>query len=228
MGSSHFDSVWLRPATTPRRPAPLDRARIIETAVELMDSDGLAGLSMRKLATRLGTAPMTLYGHVATKDDVLEFALDGVFAEALGAHESSDGTWRERLCAIADATFEALLRHPWAPTLLGSKPPIGPAAVAHFTSILDALSEAGLRDDALPPALSAFYYYILGAAVAEAAWLQAGRPLEDVTAADLVKLQTQAGGDISPAIGFIAGEAGGGSRRRFDAGLTLILDGLDS
>jgi AcrR family transcriptional regulator len=205
----------------------LDRARIVEAAVELMDSDGLAGLSMRKLATRVGTAPMTLYGHVATKDDVLEFALDGVFAEALAAGESGDGAWRERLRTIAHSTFDAFLRHPWAPTLLGSKPPIGPAAVAHFSSILGALSEAGLGDDARAPALSAFYYYILGAAVAESAWTHGGRPLEGATGADLEDLQSLRNRDISSALSVIDGEADGDPRRRFDAGLTLILDGLN-
>jgi hypothetical protein len=100
--------------------------------------------------------------------------------------------------------------------------------VAHISGILDALSEAGLSDDTLAPALSAFYYYVLGAAVAEAAWVHAGRPLEGATAADLVDLQSLGDRDISPALSFIDGEAGGDPRQRFDAGLALILDGLDS
>jgi len=203
----------------------VNRAQIVSAAVELMDSQGIAELSMRKLAAGIGIPPMTLYGHVATKDDVLEYALDGVFAEALATKRTADG-WRDSLDAIAHSTFDAFLRHPWAPSLLGSKPPLGPAAVAHFTSILDVLSGSGFRDDALAPALSAFYYYILGAATAESAWVRAGRPFEDITAADLTNLETLENMDPSSALQFFAHQSTGDSRQRFEAGLARILDSM--
>jgi AcrR family transcriptional regulator len=197
----------------------------VSAAVELMDSEGIAELSMRKLAARIGIAPMTLYGHVATKDDVLEYALDGVFAEALAKKRTADG-WRDSLDAIAHSTFDAFLGHPWAPALLGSKPPLGPAAVAHFTSILDVLSGAGFREDSLAPALSAFYYYILGAATAESAWVRAGRPFEDISTAELTKLQTLENVDTSSAVQFFARQSTGDPQHRFEAGLARILDSM--
>jgi AcrR family transcriptional regulator len=218
-------SVWLRPTKKSRGQAAVTRAQIVSVAVELMDSEGLAELSMRKLAARIGIAPMTLYGHVATKDDVLEYALDGVFAEALANKRTAVG-WRDSLDAIGRSTFDAFLAHPWAPSLLGSKPPLGPAAVAHFTSILDVLSGAGFRDDDLMPALSAFYYYILGAATAESAWILAGRPFEDITAADLASLQTLENLDSSSAVRFFADQSTGDPQHRFEGGLARILDSM--
>lgn len=215
--------MWLRPAKKTRNQS-LDRDRIVAAAVALMDSGGISGLSMRKLATHLGTAPMTLYGYVATKDDVLEYALDGVFAEATVNHRARN--WRDTLKALSHSMFEAFLRHPWAPALLGSKPPIGPAAVEHFATMLNVLSEAGFRADALAAAVTAVYYYVLGAATAEAAWVRAGRPFTDLTASDVAELQSPHGLDTGPAVQFFAAQSGNDARQRFDAGLTAILDNL--
>ncbi|MGV9801338.1 TetR/AcrR family transcriptional regulator [Mycobacterium sp. NPDC003449] len=223
MGSASTESVWLRPAKKSRNQS-LDRDQIVAAAVALMDSDGIAGLSMRKLATHLGTAPMTLYGYVATKDDVLEYALDGVFAEA--TVNTRARSWRNKLKALSHSMFEAFLRHPWAPALLGSKPPIGPAAVDHFSSILDVLSAAGFRGDALASAVSAVYYYVLGAATAEAAWLRAGQPLASLTPIDVADLKSARGRDTGPAVQFFAARPGGDPRQRFEAGLALILGNL--
>lgn len=215
-------SVWLRPTKKARNQISLDRDQIVAAAVALMDSDGIAGLSMRKLAARIGVAPMTLYGHVATKDDVLEYALDGVFAEALD-QKRAPRTWRGKLKTIAQSTFDAFLRHPWAPSLLGSKPPLGPAAAAHMSSIVTVLTDAGFDDDALAPAISAYYYYILGAATAESAWVQAGRPFEHITTAELTSLQSVENPD---ALQFVMDQAGGDPQQRFEAGLARILDSL--
>ncbi|WKG04300.1 TetR/AcrR family transcriptional regulator [Mycolicibacterium sp. HK-90] len=221
MSTASTESVWLRPVKKSRNQS-LDRDQIIAAAVALMDSDGLAGLSMRKLATNLGTAPMTLYTYVATKDDVLEYALDGVFAE-VAVNRATD--WRDALKALSHGMFEAFLRHPWAPTLMGRKPPIGPAATDHFSSVLDVLSGAGFRGDALASAVSAVYYYVLGAATAEAAWLQAGQPFADLTAVEVADLESLHGRDAGPAVQFFAARAGD-CRQRFDGGLAVILENL--
>ncbi|OKH77452.1 hypothetical protein EB73_42355 [Mycobacterium sp. SWH-M3] len=223
MGTASSESVWLRPAKKSRNQS-LDRDQIVAAAVALMDSDGIAGLSMRKLATRLDTAPMTLYGYVATKDDVLEYALDGVFAEA--AVHAGGRSWRDNLKALSHSMFEALLRHPWAPALLGSKPPIGPGAVDHFSSIVDVLSGAGFRGDSLAAAISAVYYYVLGAATAEAAWLQAGQPFADLSASKVAELESLHGRDTGTAAQFFAAHSGGDARQRFGAGLAVVIGNL--
>lgn len=222
MATASTESVWLRPVKKSRNQS-LNRDQIVAAAVSLMDSDGLAGLSMRKLATNLGTAPMTLYTYVANKDDVLEYALDGVFAEARVNRPAT--SWREALKALSLSMFEAFLRHPWAPALVGRKPPIGPAAVGHFSSVLNVLSDAGFRGEELASAVSAVYYYALGAATAEAGWLQAGRPFADLPAVAVPDLESLHGRDAGPALQFLAAQSGN-ARQRFDAGLAVVIDNL--
>ncbi|MEO3923856.1 TetR/AcrR family transcriptional regulator C-terminal domain-containing protein [Micromonosporaceae bacterium B7E4] len=76
--------VWLRPPRSPGRSGPpLHRDRIVAAAVELLDREGVAGLTMRRLAERLGAGSTTLYWHVTNKDDVLDLALDQIFGEVL-------------------------------------------------------------------------------------------------------------------------------------------------
>ncbi|MGH3726237.1 MAG: TetR/AcrR family transcriptional regulator [Mycobacterium sp.] len=218
------ESVWLRPAKAMRGQPTLTRDQIISAAMQIMDSEGISGLTMRKLAARLRTAPMTLYGHVSTKDDLLEFAVDGVFAEAL--LDGGPRTWRPRLTAIARRLFDTFLDHPWAPTLLGSKPPMGPAAVAHFGSMLNTLSQAGFEGESLTSAVTAFYYYVLGAATAEAAWVQAGRPFAEVTPGDLERLKSADGGDNAPMVELYRHQTASQPHDRFEMGLRHVLDGL--
>lgn len=218
------ESVWLRPPKAMRGQPTLTRDQIISAAMDIMDSEGVTGLTMRKLAARLKTAPMTLYGHVSTKEDLLEFAVDGVFAEAL--LDGGPRAWRPRLTAIGRRLFDAFLNHPWAPALLGSKPPMGPAAVAHFGSMLDTLSRAGFDGKTMTSSVTAFYYYVLGAATAEAAWVQAGQPLAAITPDDLTRLESADGGDNTPMVEFYRHQTAAQPHDRFDMGLRHVLDGL--
>ncbi|GAA1644213.1 TetR/AcrR family transcriptional regulator C-terminal domain-containing protein [Nonomuraea maheshkhaliensis] len=79
--SGSAGDVWLRPAARAAREAPpLSRDRIVAEAIALLDEEGADRLTMRRLAERLGTGSTTLYWHVKTKDDVLDLALDAIFA----------------------------------------------------------------------------------------------------------------------------------------------------
>ncbi|GAA5083051.1 TetR/AcrR family transcriptional regulator [Nocardia iowensis] len=218
------NSVWLRPAKAARTPPALDRDQIVATAVALLDEESVQGLTMRKLAARLEVPPMTLYGYVSTKDDLLEFAVDAVFAETLDDTAPS-GEWRADLTAIGHRTFQALLRHPWAAALVGDNPPMGPAAVAQFGTILRVLTDAGFSGEQLDAAMAGFYYYVLGAALAESAWARAGRP--DSLAPEHVSHLTSADGrDITPVAEYFGRYPRPDSTRRFEQGLHCVLDGL--
>jgi AcrR family transcriptional regulator len=219
MGKS---SVWSRPAK--RSQPPLQRDEIVAAAIVLLDEDGVAGLTMRKLATRLGTAPMTLYGHVSTKDDLLEYVLDAVFAEALD-EAAPAGDWRADLARIASRTFDALIRHPWAPALVGGRPPIGPAAVTQFGTVLRVLTDAGLTAEQRDAATAAVYYYVLGAALAESAWRSAGWQ-EDALVAEAASVTPEAASTSAPTRDFLRRQAGGDARRRFEQGLHCVLNGV--
>ncbi|RDI49609.1 TetR family transcriptional regulator [Nocardia mexicana] len=215
--------MWARPTKTGRAQPALDRARIVAGAVELLDRGTVSGLTMRKLATHLNTAPMTLYGYVATKDDLLEYAVDAVFAEMTdGAAPSGD--WRTDLRSIGRQMFDALLRHAWAAELIGGMPPLGPAAVAQFRSIVGALGDAGFAEDRVQPALTAFYYYVLGAAVAESAWARAGSP-DDSVRATITALDAGTGAAIPLLLDRPAPPED--RAQRFEQGLQCVLDGFE-
>lgn len=91
---------------------PLSRDRILRTALDLTDEDGIEALSMRKLAQRLGFEAMSLYNHVTNKNDLLDGMLELVLAET--EPPRPDGPWDEAIRASAVSVHDALRRHPWA------------------------------------------------------------------------------------------------------------------
>ncbi len=130
------------PARTPRpeRPA-LTRERIVAEAVALADESGLAALSMRALAGRLGVEAMSLYHHVPHKDALLDAMVDAVFAEFHSP--APGGPWREELRRRSVVGREVLLRHRWAVGLMDSRRSPGVEAVAHHDAVLGCLRGAG-------------------------------------------------------------------------------------
>src|SRR5690349_21642706 len=129
MAELFFDSVWLRPSTRKRAGQPtLDRDQIVRAALAMLDEEGLPGLSMRRLGTRLGAGATSLYWHVANKDDLLELVVDEVLGE-IYVPEPGDTHWRMALSVMANGMRTAFLRHPWVLSLLGTKPTLGPNAM---------------------------------------------------------------------------------------------------
>lgn len=126
-------AAWSTPAE-PRQ--GLGRARIVEAAVELADADGLAALSMGKVAARLGVTAMALYRHVAGKDELVLLMQDA----AVGRPPELDGDdgWRETLERWTWAVLDRFRAHPW---LLGAISQSGPPATPNQLAWL----ERGLR-----------------------------------------------------------------------------------
>lgn len=122
---------------------PLDREAILDAAVELLDRDGLDGLSMRKLAGVLGVEAMSLYNHVAGKDALL----DGIHERILLALDPLPATrargWQALVRHQAFALHRALLAHPHAIPLFATRPAATPAAVERLGEFLDVLERAG-------------------------------------------------------------------------------------
>lgn len=103
-------SVWARRQREPDQPA-LSRAAIVREAITMLDAEGIEALSMRKLATRLNAGATSLYRHVATKDELMELAVDEVFGEiTLPPADSPD--WRAAATEAAGAFRATALRHP--------------------------------------------------------------------------------------------------------------------
>ena len=102
-------------ATRSKHRRPLDRDRILRAALDLADEQGIEALSMRKLAQALGFEAMSLYNHVANKDDLLDGILDLALAET--ELPTGEGDWAADVRRSAVSVHDAFRRHPWAPTL---------------------------------------------------------------------------------------------------------------
>ncbi|RKT16025.1 TetR family transcriptional regulator [Streptomyces sp. 1114.5] len=164
-------SVWARRPSEPEQPA-LSRATIVREAVALLDADGVEALSMRKLAARLNAGATSLYRHVATKDELMELAVDEVFGEiALPPADSPD--WRAAAVEAAEAFRATALRHPWLSSVLGQAglAYLGPNLMS-FSERLSALFVAADFPDPAR-AIDALIAYVVGMSTTEAAWLSA-------------------------------------------------------
>ncbi|MFH8714127.1 TetR/AcrR family transcriptional regulator C-terminal domain-containing protein [Streptomyces zaomyceticus] len=157
-------SVWLE-TRTPRGgggPAGLDRDRIVVAAIRMLDEEGLAKLSMRKLAAELNVTAMSLYWYVDTKDDIIEYAVDTVYGEIDLAAVDAAGGWRDRIRVLALDYRRMLVRHPWMSPSAGQYLNIGPHAIAVGSKIQEAIRDTGLPMDRQPSAMSAVFQFVYG------------------------------------------------------------------
>jgi AcrR family transcriptional regulator len=119
----------------------LSKQRVVVEAVRLADREGVAGLSMRRLAGELGAGAMTLYRYVASKDELLDAMVDLMFEEIELPPEESD--WQSAMRRRAVSTRQVLARHPWAIGLLESRTSPGPANLRHHEAVTACLRRAG-------------------------------------------------------------------------------------
>jgi AcrR family transcriptional regulator len=178
--------VWLREQKPLRD--PVTRERIAAAAVELLDATGAAALTMRRLAERLEVAPPTLYWHVKTKDDVLDLALDAIFAEVAVPDRTSD--WAADARTLVVRWHATMLRHPWSPVLLG-RPMLGPNVLARTEFLQSALARAGLAEQALAVATHGLANLTIGSALTESAW-HAGPQVSQQAAQEHVRARAAA------------------------------------
>ena len=124
---------------TPR--APLSRERVLRAAIELADEGGIDALSMRRLGQELGVEAMSLYNHVANKDDLLDGILELVARRDRGTPGEAD--WKAELRRTAISSHEVFLRHRWACSLMMHRPNAGPVRMQWMEAVLRTLREAG-------------------------------------------------------------------------------------
>ena len=130
--------LWMRDAPGQRQ-ARFTRSELAQTAIRIVDADGLDALSMRRLASELGAGTMTLYHYVRTKDELLTLVTDEVMAEVLlpeGYELPSD--WQEAILVVASRSRDAMRRHPWVFDLNGELS-LGPNSVKHMDQTLQAV-----------------------------------------------------------------------------------------
>ena len=150
--------------TKASEPVRLSRDRIVRAAVSLADAEGFDGLSMRRLAEELDAAPMALYRHVASKDDLLDGMIDVVFGEL---DVPTTGGWRIAMRERNAGMRQALLRHPWAVGRMEGGTP-GPESYRHHEATMACLRErAGLPFATAVHAYSVMDSYVYGFALQE-------------------------------------------------------------
>lgn len=138
----------------------LNRAGIVSSAIELADRDGLAGLSMRRLAQELGVDAMSIYYHLRDKDTLLAAMTDAVVAAI--EYEDSTGPWTVRMKNLIMAARATMMHHPWAAQVLESRDTPTPAILAHIERVLAILRSGGCSLDLTHHAIHLFGSRILG------------------------------------------------------------------
>jgi AcrR family transcriptional regulator len=149
------------------RPARIDRAAVFDATLALADEEGLAAVSMRAVAARLGVTPMALYRHVGDKSQLL----DGLVEQLLLELPLPETTlpWQERLDALAAAMRATARKHPRVFPLLLQRPATTPGALRAREAVYGALRDAGVDESTVPRVERLLSTFVLGFAASEAA-----------------------------------------------------------
>jgi AcrR family transcriptional regulator len=217
------------PATPDAAPAPrtpLNRERVLHAAAVFADENGIETLSMRRLAQAVGVEAMSLYNHVASKEDLLDGMIDLVFSEI--ELPSAEGGWKRAMRQRAISVRTALSRHRWAIGLMESRTSPGPATMRHHDAVLGCLREAGFSLELAAHAYSALDSYIYGFALQERG-LPFDTPQETAALAQVMLARFPA--DVYPHLAEFTFrhvmQAGYDFGDEYEFGLDLILDGLE-
>jgi AcrR family transcriptional regulator len=220
--------------TEPAAPRiPLSRDRVLAAAVELADEGGIEAVTMRRLAQQLGVEAMSLYYHVANKDEVLDGMIDAVMTElntAVAAVET-DSDWKSGVRRRILTAREVLLRHKWAPGVLESRINMSPSVMQYFDSIGSRFMAAGFSMDLTHHAMHALGSRALGftqelfdSGDDEESDPEADAAMFEQMAAQfpfLAEMARQVSHDDDSTLGWCDDQF------EFEFGLDLILDGLD-
>ncbi len=240
-----LEALWGREPLRSRGPSPRHSvAEIVRAAVAIADDAGIAGVSMREVARKVGCSPMALYGHVETRDDLLALMVDHTLAKL---RPPGPGAWRERVEALARAERSLYVAHPWMLDVDSLRSGLGPGELALGEHFVAATSESGLDVGDAGLLWLTITSFVRGSAraavearrVARASalrdadwWATAWAAFADV-AGDLaqrypalarVKAAGGFDGDDPDDAGYLEVEA----RRTFEFGLQRILDGVEA
>jgi AcrR family transcriptional regulator len=227
-GPGGSEEMAVRTQKTPPRRMPLNRERVLRAAIALADARGAQELTMRKLAQELGVEAMSLYNHVANKDDLLDGMVDIVFGEIEAPAPGKD--WKAELRRRAVSTRDALNRHRWAIGEMEGRTTHGPNNLRLHDAVLGCLREAGFSVEMTVHAYSVQDAYIYGFVLQQSDMAsetpedfaaEAQRQMRDYAEAlaDYPHLVEVVGGHVA--------EAGYDYEAEFLFGLEVILDRLE-
>jgi AcrR family transcriptional regulator len=215
----------------------LTREQIVHAAIELLDAEGIDGLSMRRLGSRLGSAATAVYWHVKSKDDLVVLAGDAVWGEIKLPDPGQVG-WRTAATTIAHDTYAMVTRHPWLLPAMSTQLIYGPGRARYDDHCLAVYEAAGFTAVDADNAHKTVFAFVLATALgaaAELAW-RARRRREDgseeeqmrdtiAQASDIamqfprLRARIQAMKDVDPAAP---------PDQSFEFGLHTILNGLEA
>ncbi|MGW4245049.1 TetR/AcrR family transcriptional regulator [Nocardia sp. NPDC004722] len=221
------------PARGPKQRTTLDA--VIAAALDIADSEGLAALTMRSVAAKLGITPMATYTYVPGKAELLDLMLDTVY-QRMPRRDLGEMPWRERVSAIAAENRALLQAHPWVAYLPTTRPPLGPGVAAKYDHELRAFDGLGLGDLEMDAALT----YVLGfvtstaqlaidTARAAAESGQSDRDWWERAAPLLARVFDTDRYPLAARVGAVAGQAHDSAYdadHAYEFGLSRVLDGL--
>lgn len=213
-----------------RRRAPrntLNRERVLDAAVDLLDHEGPEAFTMRALALRLGVGTMAVYTHFTGKDEIIDAVRTRLLAEVDLPAPGSGGTPRQELRLLCLAVHSLLAEHPSVLRLLTVRPVQGDEGTAVVDRMLGLLLRAGLGREAAARAQTALMQYTVGSAL----WTARGRRDDSGREDAGARLRARLGGlpadrypflvDLAPELAAV--QCGG---RQYEHGLDALLDGL--
>ncbi|NUT39761.1 MAG: TetR family transcriptional regulator [Thermoactinospora sp.] len=221
-------SVWSRPSP-PRRPA-LTREAVVAAAIEIADAEGLAAVSIRRVAAELGARTMTLYSYIERKEDLLALMADEIAAEVL-VEGSLPAGWREALVLMARREREVVRRHPWRVELISQRVAVGPNGLRHVEQKLSAFDGLGVDRLRAWRYLAAFNDYMTGFVVRES--LERGAPREggindaEREAVAEPYIRELVDGGAFPRLAPMIEQGVPGADDNFERGLSWVLDGIE-
>jgi AcrR family transcriptional regulator len=211
--------------SSPEPRAPLSRERVLRAAIALADERGIESLSMRELGRRLEVEAMSLYNHVANKDDILDGMVDLVVSEI----DLPSGTvdWKEAMRRRAISARDAFSHHSWASALIDSRETSGPARLRYFDWVIGTLRRAGFSLDLAARAFSLLDSYVYGFGRQQLN-MSAGPDVkpEETTEAFLRAIPADEYPYLREMVVEYALKGAYDDSDDFDFGLDLILDGL--
>jgi AcrR family transcriptional regulator len=208
-----------------RERTPLSRERVLEAAMGIADAQGLHGLTMRSLARELGVQPMSLYHHVANKDEILDGVVDVVFGQI--TFPADDLDWKHAMRERAHSARAVLRRHAWAIGLVETRTSPGLATLQHHDAVIGNLRQAGFSIVMAAHAFALLDSYTYGFALQEA-----NLPFDSENVAEVANAMIgQFPSDLFPHLAEMAAEhvmqPGYDFGDEFGYGLEVILDGIE-
>jgi AcrR family transcriptional regulator len=201
---------------------PVSRERALTAAVAIADAEGIGSLTMRRLAQELGVEAMSLYHHVANKDEVLDGITDLVVSEI---RVPPSGThWRTAMRDRAISAHDVLLAHPWAAMMIMSRFNVGPGMTRYLDATLGRLREAGFSIHGALDAWHTLDSHIYGFTLQE---LQLPFDASDNAQVSADSLELVDPAQFPYVVEVVTEVSRTGRVERFEFGLELILDGLE-